>query len=81
MLHIVEPQPLLSDDISYSLEPSVIGGFRAQGRTAVRARALLDDALRLQDAGCFAVVLECIPGNVALAITETLEIPTIGKEC
>lgn len=57
---------------------SVIGGFRAQGRTAVRARSLLDDALRLQDAGCFAVVLECIPGNVAAAITETLEIPTIG---
>jgi len=57
---------------------SVIGGFRAQGRTAVRARALLDDALRLQDAGCFAIVLECIPANVAVAITDTLEIPTIG---
>jgi len=57
---------------------SVIGGFRAQGRTAVRARELLDDALRLQDAGCFSVVLECIPANVATAITETLEIPTIG---
>ena len=57
---------------------SVIGGFRAQGRTAVRARAVLDDALRLQDAGCFAIVLECVPANVAAAITETLEIPTIG---
>lgn len=57
---------------------SVIGGFRAQGRTAVRARQLLDDALRLQDAGCFAMLLECIPANVAKAITETLEIPTIG---
>lgn len=57
---------------------SVIGGFRAQGRTAVRARQLLDDALRLQDAGCFCVVLECVPANVAAAITETLEIPTIG---
>jgi 3-methyl-2-oxobutanoate hydroxymethyltransferase len=57
---------------------SVIGGFRAQGRTAVRARALLDDAIRLQDAGAFAVVLECIPANVAAAITEVLEIPTIG---
>mmetsp|Transcript_27176 Transcript_27176/g.30389 ORF Transcript_27176/g.30389 Transcript_27176/m.30389 type:complete len:359 (+) Transcript_27176:154-1230(+) len=57
---------------------SVIGGFRAQGRTAVRARQLLDEALRLQDAGCFSVVLECVPGNVAAAITETLEIPTIG---
>jgi 3-methyl-2-oxobutanoate hydroxymethyltransferase len=57
---------------------SVIGGFRAQGRTAIKARQVLDDALRLQDAGCFAVVLECIPSNVATAITETLEIPTIG---
>lgn len=57
---------------------SVIGGFRAQGRTAVKARSLLDDALRLQDAGAFAVVLECIPANVATAITQALEIPTIG---
>lgn len=57
---------------------SVIGGFRAQGRTAIRARELLDDALRLQDAGCFSIVLECVPGNVAAAITETVEIPTIG---
>ena len=57
---------------------SVIGGFRAQGRTATRARALLDDALRLQDAGVFAIVLECVPANVAAAITETLEVPTIG---
>lgn len=57
---------------------SVIGGFRAQGRTAVRARQLLDDALRLQDAGCFSIVLECVPANVAAAITDTLEIPTIG---
>ncbi|GAX12536.1 3-methyl-2-oxobutanoate hydroxymethyltransferase [Fistulifera solaris] len=57
---------------------SVLGGFRAQGRTAVRARAILDDALRLQDAGCFAIVLECVPSNVAAAITESLEIPTIG---
>jgi len=57
---------------------SVVGGFRAQGRTAVRARQLLDDALRLQDAGVFCIVLECVPSNVAAAITETLEIPTIG---
>ena len=57
---------------------SVIGGFRAQGRTAFRAREIVDDALRLQDAGCFAIVLECVPDNVAGAITETLEIPTIG---
>jgi 3-methyl-2-oxobutanoate hydroxymethyltransferase len=57
---------------------SVIGGFRAQGRTAHRARELVDDALRLQDAGAFAMVIECVPDNVGAAITETLEIPTIG---
>ena len=57
---------------------SVLGGFRAQGRTAARARSLLDEGLRLQDAGAFAVVLECIPANVATAITNELEIPTIG---
>jgi len=57
---------------------SVIGGFRAQGRTASRAREMLDEALRLQDAGAFAIVLECVPSTVAQAVTETLEIPTIG---
>lgn len=57
---------------------SVIGGFRAQGRTASRARELLDEAMRLQDSGAFAIVLECVPGNVAKAITESLEVPTIG---
>eukprot|EP00468_Gymnochlora_sp_CCMP2014_P007280 CAMPEP_0167754420 /NCGR_PEP_ID=MMETSP0110_2-20121227/8257_1 /TAXON_ID=629695 /ORGANISM="Gymnochlora sp., Strain CCMP2014" /LENGTH=310 /DNA_ID=CAMNT_0007640291 /DNA_START=165 /DNA_END=1097 /DNA_ORIENTATION=+ len=57
---------------------SVLGGFRAQGRTAKKARDLLDDALALQDAGCFAVVIECVPPQVGKAITEELEIPTIG---
>lgn len=57
---------------------SVLGGFRAQGRTAFRARELVDEALRLQDSGAFAVLLECIPSNVAAAITQNLDIPTIG---
>lgn len=57
---------------------NVLGGFRAQGRKAAQARNLLDEALRLQDAGAFAVVLECIPSNVASAITQKLDIPTIG---
>mmetsp|Transcript_25866 Transcript_25866/g.60094 ORF Transcript_25866/g.60094 Transcript_25866/m.60094 type:complete len:190 (+) Transcript_25866:745-1314(+) len=57
---------------------SVLGGFRAQGRTASRARELMDQALRLQDAGAFAILLECVPANVAAAITEALEVPTIG---
>lgn len=57
---------------------SVLGGFRAQGRTAVRAREILEEAMRLQDAGAFGIVLECVPAPVAKAVEETLEIPTIG---
>ena len=57
---------------------SVLGGFRAQGRTAVKARQLVDDALAVQEAGAFAVVVECVPSPVGKAITEALEIPTIG---
>jgi 3-methyl-2-oxobutanoate hydroxymethyltransferase len=55
-----------------------LGGFRVQGKTAVAARALLDDALALEDAGCFAIVLEAVPERVAAAITDRLQIPTIG---
>jgi 3-methyl-2-oxobutanoate hydroxymethyltransferase len=57
---------------------TVLGGFKAQGRTAERARRLLDDALALEAAGCFALVLEAIPAAVSERITEALEIPTIG---
>ncbi len=55
-----------------------LGGFRAQGRTADAALALYDDALELQHAGCFAIVLEAVPAPVAARITEALDIPTIG---
>jgi 3-methyl-2-oxobutanoate hydroxymethyltransferase len=57
---------------------TVLGGFKAQGRSADRARRLLDDALALEAAGCFALVLEAVPAAVAAKITETLDIPTIG---
>jgi 3-methyl-2-oxobutanoate hydroxymethyltransferase len=57
---------------------SALGGFRYQGKTAAAAAELLDDALALQDAGCFAVVLECVPGAVADVITAALDVPTIG---
>lgn len=57
---------------------AALGGRRAQGRTAARARELLDEALTLQAAGCFAVVLEAVPAPVAAVITEHLSIPTIG---
>jgi 3-methyl-2-oxobutanoate hydroxymethyltransferase len=49
-----------------------------QGKTAVAARALLADALALQEAGCFGVVLEAVPAVVAEAISRRLRIPTIG---
>ena len=57
---------------------STLGGFRAQGRTAFKARRVLDDALTLQDAGAFAVVVECVPAIVGAAITDALDVPTIG---
>lgn len=57
---------------------TMLGGYRAQGRTARRAQQLLDDALALEAAGCFALVLECVPTPVAERITGALAIPTIG---
>jgi 3-methyl-2-oxobutanoate hydroxymethyltransferase len=55
-----------------------LGGFKAQGRTAKQAVELYQDALALQAAGCFALVLEAVPAAVAAEITRALEIPTIG---
>jgi 3-methyl-2-oxobutanoate hydroxymethyltransferase len=55
-----------------------LGGFKAQGRSAAAALQLYDDALALQEAGCFSIVLEAVPALVAARITAALEIPTIG---
>ncbi|MDA9489669.1 3-methyl-2-oxobutanoate hydroxymethyltransferase [Bradyrhizobium sp. CCBAU 11361] len=57
---------------------NVMGGFKVQGRTTDDALRLLDDADHLQDAGCFALVLEGVPAELAARATETLTIPTIG---
>src|SRR5205823_11583177 len=57
---------------------TILGGFKTQGRTASKARQLLGDALALEAAGCFAVVLEAVPVPVAARITEALTVPTIG---
>ena len=54
------------------------GGFRPQGRDAAAAQILLEDALLLQEAGCFGLVLESVPARLATLISERLEIPTIG---
>jgi 3-methyl-2-oxobutanoate hydroxymethyltransferase len=57
---------------------TMLGGFKAQGRTAARAVRLYEDALALEASGCFSIVLEAVPAAVAERITEALEIPTIG---
>jgi len=55
-----------------------LGGFKVQGKELEAAQALTDDAVALADAGCFAIVLECVPDAVARMITETVPVPTIG---
>jgi 3-methyl-2-oxobutanoate hydroxymethyltransferase len=57
---------------------NAIGKFRVQGKTGDQARAVLHDALAVQEAGAFSVVLELVPEQLAAAITERLRIPTIG---
>jgi 3-methyl-2-oxobutanoate hydroxymethyltransferase len=62
-----------------------LGGFKAQGRTAEKARKLVEDARELEAAGCFSLVLEAVPAAVAAEVTRALTIPTIGigagREC
>jgi 3-methyl-2-oxobutanoate hydroxymethyltransferase len=55
-----------------------LGGFKTQAKSARAARRLIDDALALEDAGAFSIVLESIPAPVAAMVTERLAIPTIG---
>lgn len=55
-----------------------LGGYRVQGRSLEAAETVLRDAVAVEAAGAFAVVLECIPAELAGLVTETLEIPTIG---
>jgi 3-methyl-2-oxobutanoate hydroxymethyltransferase len=55
-----------------------LGGYRLQARTADAARALVEDALLLQEAGVFAVVLEVVPHEIAREVTAALRVPTIG---
>jgi len=57
---------------------NMFGGFKVQGKTEEQAKKIIDDAFMLQDAGVFAIVLECVPEKLASIITEKLEIPTIG---
>jgi 3-methyl-2-oxobutanoate hydroxymethyltransferase len=55
-----------------------LGGFRPQGKSALAGKRLLEDALLLQEAGCFGIVLESVPARLAELISKRLQIPTIG---
>ena len=55
-----------------------LGGFRVQGKTLDAAREIVDDAVALAEAGCFAIVLECVPDAVARMVTDSVAVPTIG---
>ena len=57
---------------------NALGGFRVQGKTCHGAMRLLEDALAIQEAGCFGIVLEAVPAEVAALVTEKLSVPTIG---
>lgn len=57
---------------------AMLGGFKAQAKTAKGAKELLEEALLLQEAGCFALVLEAVPYKVAEIVTQKLQIPTIS---
>ena len=55
-----------------------LGGYKVQGKTDEKVKELINDALALEKAGCFAIVLECMPASVGKTISEKLTIPTIG---
>jgi 3-methyl-2-oxobutanoate hydroxymethyltransferase len=57
---------------------NTLGGFKLQGKNADDANRLIDEAVALERAGCFSVVLECVPSELAAMITERISIPTIG---
>ncbi len=56
----------------------LLGGYRVQGKTEESARRLIEEAHALEEAGCFALVLECVPGDLADKITKEVKIATIG---
>lgn len=57
---------------------NALGGFKLQGKNADDAKRLVDEAVALDQAGCFSIVLECVPEELAAMITERVSIPTIG---
>ncbi len=79
MSHIVESGVPVMGHLGLTPQSvEAFGGHRVQGRNACDAAIIVDAAKAVQDAGCFALVLECVPAGLGRAITEQLDIPTIG---
>lgn len=57
---------------------NVFGGFKVQGKTEAQARKLIEEAKMLEEIGCFAIVLECVPEKLARLVSDQLNVPTIG---
>jgi 3-methyl-2-oxobutanoate hydroxymethyltransferase len=77
--HLVESGIPVMGHLGLTLQlMHVLGGFKAQGKTQESAIRIKEDAQLLQEAGCFALVLECIPSRLAQDISQSLAIPTIG---
>jgi len=55
-----------------------IGGFKVQGRESGQAKAIIDSAKRLQDAGAYIVLLECVPNEIGKSVADSLDVPVIG---
>lgn len=79
MAHIVESGVPVMGHLGLTPQSvNAFGGHRVQGRDPAAANRIIDDARRVAEAGCFALVLECVPGSLAAQITRQLAIPTIG---
>jgi 3-methyl-2-oxobutanoate hydroxymethyltransferase len=77
--HLVESGIPVMGHLGLTLQlMHVLGGFKVQGKTQQSALRIKEDAALLQEAGCFALVLECIPSRLAQDISQSLSIPTIG---
>ena len=79
MAHIVESGVPVMGHLGLTPQSvEALGGHRVQGRNEGEAAQIMDSARALEQAGCFALVLECVPAHLGRAITEQLSIPTIG---
>src|SRR5260370_151309 len=79
--HKQTAEPLVMVTAYLGLTPQsvhALGGFKVQGKDLETARVIVDDAMALAEAGCFAIVLECVPDAVARLVTDSIDVPTIG---